>query len=281
MNTFKSISNYSIAVAVLVFFCFINSLRADSSQYDGKLFEGTELNDHWVAFYNPPFIYKDNEIISVKATTSREALLSLVPRELTINEGNEIIFFVGTLRVAAYPFSYKEAGIVIPVTYKMGTAEEKKGSFIPVLYLDHVSPIIGGRETYGYNKHYANIELIEEESGIRGIVKQHGKTLIDISVSTDQQKVTESLKLDTGGHFIVKRVPAAAYDGSLEVHQLNYVDVTDYVVQDYIPGTGELTLGGPEWQQLNKIPIISILESYYSTTGSTLGSGTTLHNYLQ
>ncbi|MGI9228036.1 MAG: acetoacetate decarboxylase family protein, partial [Gammaproteobacteria bacterium] len=198
-----------------------------------------------------------------------------------INEGNEIIFFVGTLRVAAYPFSYKEAGIVIPVTYKEGTEQEKKGSFIPILYLDHISPIIGGRETYGYNKYYADIELIEEESSVRGIVNQNGKTLIDISVSTDQPKVTENLKLDTGGHFVIKRVPTAAYDGSLEIHQLNYVEVSDHIVEDHIRGTGELTLGGPDWEQLNKIPINSIIESYYSTTGSTLGKGTTLHDYLR
>jgi len=191
----------------ILLFCLIlfSNAWADPSQYDGKIFEGTGLNDHWVAFYSPPFIYKDNEIISVKATTSREALSSLVPRELTINEGNEIIFFVGTFRVAAYPFSYKEAGIVIPVTYKKGTDEEKKGSFIPVLYLDHISPIIGGRETYGYNKSYAEIEITEDDLSARGIVKQYGATLIDISVSKDQPKVTEKLELNDG-EFLLRHM---------------------------------------------------------------------------
>ncbi|MGH1537143.1 MAG: acetoacetate decarboxylase family protein [Gammaproteobacteria bacterium] len=280
MNIFKSIPRKSIATAILVNCCLMHSLQADSSQYEGNMFEGTNLNHHWATFYKPPYIYKDNEIISVKATTSREALLSMVPKELSINEDNQIIFFVGTFRVAAYPFSYKEAGIVIPVTYKKGTDEEKKGSFVPILYLDNISSIIGGRETYGYNKHYADIELVEKESSVRGIVNQNGKTLIDISVSTDQPKVTDSLKLDSGGHFVIKRIPAAVYDGSLEIHQLNYVEVSDYVVEDYIPGAGGLTLGGPEWEQLNKIPINNILEAYYSTTSSTLGAGTTLHDYL-
>ena len=268
-------------IVVLCAFILLSQAHTDSSQYDEKIFEGTNLNEHWVVFSKPPFVYQGNKVVSMKATTSREVLLSLVPKELTVNEKNEIIFFVGDLRVAGeHPYSYKEAGIVIPVTYKKGTKDELKGDFIPILYLDQVAPIVGGREAYGYNKFYAEIELLEEENKVRGIVTQYDKTLIDIVVHKDSPKVTEAIKLDNGGHFVIKRIPSAAYDGSMEIHQLNHIEVLDYEVTDYIAGKGEIILGGPGWEQLNKISINSVIESYYSTTGSTLGKGTVLHNYI-
>lgn len=270
-------------IVTLYFVCFaaLDLVWADANQYEGNIFEGTNLNSHWVIFSKPPFVYEGNKVISVKATTSREVLLSMVPKELTVNEKNEVIFFVGNLSIAGEnPYSYKEAGFVIPVIYKKGTEEEMKGEFIPILYLDKTAPIVGGREAYGYNKFHAEIELMEEKNQVRGTVTQFGKTLIDITVHKDNPKVSGPIKIDTGGHFVIKRIPSAAYDGTLDIHQLNYIEVLDYEVADYIAGKGELTLGGPDWEQLNKIPVNSIIESYYSTTGSTLSKGTTLHDYL-
>ncbi len=271
-------------LAIIVLTCFIpfSIVLADSSQYEKKLFEGTNLDSHWVIFSKPPFKLEKNKIVSVKATTSREALLSMVPKELTVNEENEIIFYVGKLNIVGdYPFSYNEGGIVIPVAYKKGTDEEVNGYFVPILYLSEVGPLLGGREVYGYNKHFAEIKLIEGDGQVRGTVTQRGATLIDITVDTNSKKVTNSIKIEHGGHFVIKRVPSAAYDGTFEVNQLNRVEVLDYIVDDYIKGDGKVLLGGTDWDPLNRIPIEEIKEAYYSTESNILGVGETIHDYLQ
>ncbi|MGI9227937.1 MAG: acetoacetate decarboxylase family protein [Gammaproteobacteria bacterium] len=282
MRSLKNITSIILLALCFVYFLSSSPVFADASQYEGNVFEGTNLNDHWIIFNKPPFKYENSKIVSVQAITTKEALVSMVPKELSVNEENKIIFFIGKLNIAGeYIYSYNEGGIVIPVTYKKGTDQELDAYFIPILYLDKTNPIVGGREVYGYNKHHADIELIEEEKQMRGIVSQWGKTLIDITVSTDSPKVRESIELKHGGHFVIKRIPSAAYDGTLEIHQLNHVEVSNYLIKDYYVGEGKLRLGGPDWEQLNKIPIESIKESSYHTESADLGKGKTVHDYLK
>ncbi len=265
-----------------IYFTPFNNLLADSSQYEEKLFSKTNLDSHWVIFSNPPFTLEKNKIVSVKVETTREALLSIVPKELSVNENNEIIFYVGKLNITGeYPVSYNEGGIVIPVTYQKGTDKEINGYFVPILYLNEIGPLIGGREVYGYNKHFADVKLIEEEGQVRGTVTQWGKTIMDLTVDTSGDKVSKSIKFEHGGHFVIKRIPSATYDGTYEVNQLNRVEMLDYTIDDYIKGEGKLILKGSEWDPLNRIPVNQIKEAYYSTENNRIGVGETLHDYLK
>ena len=271
----------SIIYLLLILF-FSTNVYGDKFEYKGDLFKDTNLTTHWSKFTKPPFLYENNNVLSIEAITTKEALLSLVPEHLKINEENKIFFFVGTFKLAhPNPYFYHEAGISIPVTYiDKETKEEKWANFIPILYLDEVNAIVGGREVYGYNKHYATFDIVEQDHKVHAKVDQYKNPLIEIEIIFDGQTNDKEISINHGGNIVLKRIPSIEFDGTLEVHKLNLNYLSDFKITNQKFGKGKLTLRGSEWERLNKIPILEITNASYVTTNMTLENGKTIHDYL-
>lgn len=260
----------------------INTISANESEFKDDLFKNTNFTSHWSIFSQPPFHYENNKILYVDVKTSKEALQALVPEQLTINDENKIIFYIGRLHIKyPYPSSYNEGGILIPVTYKDEiTNKQTQAYYVPVLYLDETIPIFGGREVYGYNKFYSTIEMNEEENKVKANVVQWGQTLIDIELEFDKPANKDVFSINHGGLITVKRVPSIEQDGSLDVHKLNLGYVREYQVKDKYIGEGQLKLGATEWDPLNKIPVLEIVSASYQTENMILDNGKVIHDYL-
>jgi len=103
------------------------------------------------------------EVIGVTYETDREVLESMIPDCYTLNDP-----FVSVL-VCDFHYlgwaagkSYNLVNVNCPVHFK-GEKDDLDGDLVMVMYEDHPDPIIGGRETMGYSKIYADIQSIEHD----------------------------------------------------------------------------------------------------------------------
>lgn len=250
------------------------------SEYKGKLFANTYITSHSGSFDRPPFYYENNKILSVTIETSRSILKSLVPSYLNLNKENRIIFYIGDLNIVRpYRLNYKEGGILIPVTYKYKKSK-KSAFYVPVLFLDEIDPMINGREIYGFNKHFANIDIERKDESVIGLISINSKEILNIKFDIDEINSDINENIKHGGYIMTKRIPSCEYDNCFDVHKLNLCKVKDVFITEKIIGQAEVILGNDESFSIDKIKINKVLNASYNTGKSILESGYTIYDYL-
>ncbi len=144
-------------------------------------FENTNLSSGDAWYGSQPYRFEKNEWLLVDIKTTPEILRALVPAPLKPNPDNLIMLYIGRFNIVEPEISYLEAGLIIPASiYEEKTKIEKWGGHLPILYLDEVGPIIGGREIYGFPKQGAEIEFARNDNLVHGIVKKDGEIIIDL-----------------------------------------------------------------------------------------------------
>jgi acetoacetate decarboxylase len=108
-------------------------------------------------YYEPGEIH----VASITYETDREAIEALLPECYTLNDP---YVTVATCEFTNLGYlagkAYNLININVPVHFK-GERDDMNGDYILVMFENHGDPIIGGRDTMGYNKIYCDIPNIE------------------------------------------------------------------------------------------------------------------------
>jgi acetoacetate decarboxylase len=259
---------------VILFSAFSNALA--------NSFENTNLSSGNLAYWQQPYKLEKNELLLVDIKSTPEALRALVPEPLKLNPGNNIRLYVGKLNIVEPgKSSYLEAGLVIPVTYYDEEYKyEKVGYYFPILYLNKVIPILGGREIYGFPKHHADIEFKRNDNSVHGIVKRNDEVIIDVKLDIEK-------KADlVGGEgsweaFVYKRIPSVNLEDEYDVRQLTSVQNTNVKIHEQYFGKATLEFGSTEYDPLEQIPILEVTGGIFQIENSTMLEGKILHDYLK
>ena len=208
---------------MLIVLIFLFSFNAFANPFDN-----TNLSSGDSAFWPQPYIYEKNEMLFVDIKTTPEILRALVPEPLKPNPENIITLYVGRLHlVEPGKVSYLEAALMIPSSiYEEKTKKEKLGSYFPVLYLDVVGPITGGREIYGFPKTDAEIELTRNDNLVHAIVKKYGEVIIDLEFEIKKKaELTSTESSYSIQAFDFKRTPSVNLKNEYDVRQITSVEM--------------------------------------------------------
>jgi acetoacetate decarboxylase len=224
----------------------------------------------------PPFIYKDNRILSILFKTKPEVLQKLVPQPLIPNTDNLIFVYVGILNVGDPPtFTYKEMGIGIPVALS-GTP----GNFCPYMYLDKAGPIVGGREIYGFPKKDAEIKFVEEKGQVVAKMVRAGYTLLDVTLQLSK-KVEPIQERPSLPWYNLKLIPSIKKNAPPDVKHITSNTLSDRVVKEEYTGNVELKFGGSSYDPLGQIEVTEIVYGSFLVSDFILGYGEVVHDYLR
>jgi acetoacetate decarboxylase len=222
-------------------------------------FEGTRLSSTMPSYGMPPFTFENNQMLYITFKTSPDVLRALVPEPLVVNPDSLMTIYVGMLNsVDPEQISYCEAGLVIPASYG-----DKKGSYMPILYLDKSLPITIGREVWGFPKFQADLCFEVEAGVVHATVAMEGTTLKDATLQ-----------------HMLKSIPSAEEGSTYAVKQLTTAVLRGGVDSEVRPGEATLRLGSTASDPLGMISVLEVVSGVYRLGGSVLDYGEVVHDYL-
>jgi acetoacetate decarboxylase len=237
-------------------------------------FEGTHLSSTMPSYALPPFTFENNQMLYITFRTSPDVLRALVPEPLVVSPDSLMTIYVGMLNIVdPEQISYHEAGLVIPASYG-----DKKGSYMPILYLDKAFPITIGREVWGFPKFPADLCFEVEAGVVHATVAKEGTTLIDATLH-----MGESVPSTTGSPvslFLLKSIPSAEEGSTYDVKQLTTAVLRGGVASEVRPGEATLRLGSTASDPLGMIPVLEVVRGVYTIGGFVLDYGEVVHDYL-
>jgi len=222
----------------------------------------------------PPYLYRGNRSINILFKTTPETLRGLVPTPLVSNPDSLLFIYIAQFNVVAPQlFSYREAGIGVPVSFS-----DTAGQYAVYLYLDKVGAIVAGREIYGWPKKDAEISFTEENERISARVVREGVMLIDATVHRSE-RIDPIPKQPTAPWFNLKLIPSVKKNAPPDVMQLTSTLIESETKELYT-GSATLKLGSLVSDPLGDIPIVEILEGRYMIDNFSLGYGDVIYDYL-
>lgn len=222
----------------------------------------------------PPFVYEGNRTVNVVLRTRPDVLQGLVPKPMTPNAEGLLFIYVADFRVTKpLPFGYKEAGVGVPVTLT-----NHPGNYGVVLYLDHTTAIVAGREIYGFPKKPAEITFDEERDHVVARVTRDGVVLIDTTVQKSE-RVDPVPSQQPVPWYNLKLIPSVKQGAPPDVMQLT-ATLTEGTTQVLYRGPTTLTLGTSPNDPLGNIPVLEIVQGGFSVGVMTLGFGDVAYDYL-
>lgn len=261
---------------MLIVLIFLSSFNAFANPFDNT---NLSSDDAW--YGSQPYRFEKNEWLLVDIKTTPEILRALVPEPLKPNPENLIMLYIGRFNIVEPEISYLEAGLIIPASiYEEKTKNEKWGGYLPILYLDEVAPIIGGREIYGFPKQGAEIEFTRNDNLVHAIVKKDGEIIIDINFEIKKKAEltnTESSLVS----FLFKRIPSVNLKNVYEVRQITSVESANYMIDEQFLGNASLKFGSTQYDPLDQIPVLEVVNGRFEINNFTMMEGEVLHDYLQ
>ena len=262
-----------------MFFARLLFLFAATTSLQANEFDNSNLSSNDVAHIAQPYMYENNEVAVITITSDAETLRKLVPEPLIPNSGNTIYFYIGEFNLKhPQEVNYRESGLLIPVTYKDGS-KTKHGSYFPVLYLDHIDAIIGGREVYGYPKFLADIMFTRKDKSIHGTVKIDGDTLIDVRF--DITTKVENGQLPNWNMLSLKRIPKPNLKDGNAIKQIITAPQNGIVIHEMHLATATLKLFSAGKNPLGAITIVNTSNPFFRVENMVINEGKVLHDYLQ
>ncbi len=225
-------------------------------------------------YMSPPYHYQGNRSISILFRTTPETLRQLVPTPLVSNPASQLFIYIAQFNVVApQPFSYREAGIGVPVSFL-----DTPGQFAVYLYLDHAGAIVAGREIYGWPKKDAEISFTENNEKISAQVVREGVALIDATVHQSERIDPVPKQLNVPW-FNLKLISSVKKNAPPDVMQLTSTLIESETKELYT-GSATLKFGSLVFDPLGNIPVVEILEGRYTIDDFTLGFGDVIYDYL-
>ena len=237
-------------------------------------FSGTCLSVDPPPYAFPPYQYRDNQMLTLRLEVAEDYLRALVPEPMIVNEDNTLVVYIGWLHVIEPKVvSYGEAGIMIPVS--LG---ERRGTYLPVLYLDEVELLTSGRELWGFPKFRGDVSFNRDDSSVSASVSDGGTNIIEMNM--DIQRAVEPSPAYDREHFLLKSIPAVSGDG-FDVRQINTCRVRNDHRKEIWEGEADLYLRSTNANPLGDMPIKNIVSSVYSVGDILLDHGEVIYDYLE
>ncbi len=222
-----------------------------------------------------PYRFINREFLIITYETDMDALRAVVPEPLKIIE--PIVKFEVIRMPDSCGFGdYTESGQVIPVEFN-----GRKGSYVHSMYLDDQSPILGGREIWGFPKKFAHPSLKVDKDTLTGTLNYNDERVATATMGFKYQALDKKAceaALGAPG-FLLKIIPNV--DGSLQICELIEYALTDIHVKSAYAGPAALELRPHVMAPLADLPVRRIISATHIISDLTLPYGKVVHDYLK
>lgn len=227
------------------------------------------------AYPKGPYHFINREYFIITYETDIEALKAVVPEPLKLVSPIVKYEFIRMPDSTGFG-SYTESGQVIQVEYA-----GEIGSYVHAMYLDVLSPIVAGRELWGFPKKLATVSLEVAEDTLVGKLRYDS---IYVAIGTmgykywalDHAECKKSLE-EPG--FLLKIIPHV--DGSVRVCELVRYRMQNIVIKSAWSGPAALQFFSHALAPVVDLPIKKVLSASHILTDLTLPYGEVVHDYLR
>lgn len=229
------------------------------------------------SFSEGPYQFRSREFLIVTYETDMEALKAVVPEPLKVKEPLVKYEFIKMPDSDGFG-SYEESGQVIPIEYN-----GIKGSYVHSMYLDDVSPIVGGREIWGFPKKYGQPQLKVDSINkdcLIGVLKYGELEVARATMGYKYKQLdTEPIKQALAGqNFLLKVIPDV--DGSPKIFQLVRYNLINITVKEAWTGPAALQLFEHALAPVAKLPVKRVISAIHFVSDLTIGKGEVVYDYL-
>ncbi len=262
---------------VMILVAMILSTSSFSQNIDGTAFSSSK------PFYGePPYHFEGSEYYTISFKTNPDIIRLLVPEPL-VPVSKDIMQVIFAKQKISDPvkLDYHEVFLLIPVSL-----DEIYGGYIPVLYLDKVEGIIGGREIWGFNKVGAEIVFSEDDQQVSITVTQLDTLLMKASFILGEP-FSPPEQPQIGGAINLKYIPAVAKNAPPDVHQLTttlskegMADARESKTTLVRSGEAKLEFYSSYYNPFKYIPVMEIIDASYSVKSYSLTHGEVIYDYL-
>ena len=173
--------------------------------------------------------------------------------------------------------SYTESGLVIPARLN-----GEDVNFVSQMYLDDDSPIVAGREVWGFPKKYAHPKLDVVNDTLTGTLEYANQLVAMGTMGYKAESMAGNGAATTATlsktQVNLKIIPGI--DGQPEICQLVALNLTDITVKGSWRGPGRLHLIPHVNAPVADLPVKRVVEAHHFIADLTLPYGRVLHDYL-
>lgn len=222
-----------------------------------------------------PYRFVDREFFIITYETDLELLRAQVPAPLEVIEPLVKFEFIRMPDSTGFG-NYTESGQVIPVHYK-----GQPGNYSLAMYLDDLSPIVAGREIWGFPKKLAKPVLQVVHETLLGTLDYDRSRIATATMgykyqTLDTKKVALAL---AGKNYLLKIIPDV--DGSVRICELVEYELTDITVKGAWTGPAALELFDHALAPVATLPVKKIIDAIHIQSDITLPYGRVVHDYLK
>lgn len=227
------------------------------------------------AYPRGPYQFVNREYFIISYETDMDALRAVVPEPLEVIDPIVKYEFIKMPDSSGFG-SYTESGQVAHVSY-----EGETGSYVHSMYLDVLSPIVAGRELWGFPKKLATVSLEVDDDTLVGKLRYDN---IYVAIGTmgykfhplDHEECKRGL---AAPGFLLKMIPHV--DGSLRVCELVRYRIENIVIKSAWTGPAALQFFAHALAPVTDLPIKKILSASHILTDLTLPYGEVVYDYLR
>lgn len=228
------------------------------------------------SYPNGEYKFFEREYLIITYETDLEALRAVVPEPLKILEPLVKYEFIKMPDATGFG-DYTESGQVIPVEF-----EGKRGNYTHVMFLDDLSPIVAGREIWGFPKKLGFPSLKIDSDTVLGTLKYNS---VDVAIGsmTYKYKPVNCYKLAQvlmqEPNFLLKIIPNCNCK-DLDICQLVRFFLTDVQVKEAWDGDVALQLFEHVNAPVARLPVKKVISGLHFKANLVLGVGEVVYNYL-
>ena len=231
------------------------------------------------SFSKGPYRFRNREYLIVDYETDMDALRAVVPEPLETARPVVRYEFIRMPDSDGFG-SYSESGQVIPVTF-----DGKPGSYLHSMYLDDLSPIVGGREVWGFPKKYAQPEMyvdkISKDCYI-GVLR-YGELEVARATMAYKWQQLDSAQLceavNKTPNFLLKVIPDV--DCAPKICQLVKYHLIDVTIKEAWTGPASLQLFSHCMAPVADLPVRRVVGAVHFIGDMTIGPGEVVYDYLK
>jgi acetoacetate decarboxylase len=229
------------------------------------------------SFPKSEFNFVNREFLIITYETDIEILRSVVPEPLQVASSRVNFEFIRMPDSSGFG-DYTESGQVIPVEF-----EGEKGNYVHAMYLDDASPIVAGREIWGFPKKYATPSLSVDVDTLLGKLRYNS---VDVAIGTmgykytpiDNNKLLQSL--NNTPNFLLKIIPNCnGHD--VDICQLVRYYLKDINLKGAWAGPAALELFQHALAPVTHLPVKKVISGTHFVADLTLGFGEVVYDYLK
>jgi acetoacetate decarboxylase len=227
------------------------------------------------AFPHGPYRFIKREFLIITYRTDMDALRSVVPEPLEIQEPLVKFEFIHMPDSTGFGY-YTESGQVIPVRL-----DGVNGSYAHAMFLNDHPPIAGGRELWGFPKKLANPKLEIEIDTLVGTLDYGKVQIARATMGFKHREVNPALVMASlaSPNYLLKIIPHV--DGTARICELVRYYTTHVNLQGAWTGPATLELHPHALAPVSELPVLEIMSSLHFVADLTLGLGEVVYDYLK